>query len=398
MRALIVGISLIVLAGDTLGPAQTSSKDKEKDKNGSPGSTRYAKIGGKSLDQWLEDAKSTDRSRAESALKAIQSWPGPDIVDAGGLKILLDELGRHKANVGDVSMRVNLAMAVGHMLAGGHQIKDDKDKLFLAKVTAKDLKSGVDKLTALLSDNQYIVRYRAIEALGKIGPDAHNPTTVKEVILQTRTPFTFAVRQAAALALGTMGMDLKTGPPKEVLDALSDVITEPTTKGAKTGEASARVRLAGVQALTMYGPGLAKNKKVMDKLDHAATSDSDASVQIWAQVGVMRIEEKYPKARLDAIADLLKRHSEQAVRIQAAQAIGALGDKAKDKIPTLIQCMGDPDHMVVYWSILAVSAMKDAGAAALPALEAIKGNMKLPEQVRDAAEHAEEVIKAKKKS
>jgi HEAT repeat protein len=397
MRSVIVSISLVVLACGAFVPAQSSSKDK----SASSSSTRNAKIGGKTLEQWLEDAKSADRSRAETALKAIQSWPGPDIVDAGGLKILLDELGRHKANIGDVSMRVNLAMAVGHTLAGGLQAKDDKGKPFHAKLTSKEIKSGVDKLTALLSDAQYIVRYRAIEALGKIGPDAHTKESVKEVIAQLKNQYTFAVRQAAAMALGTMGMDPKTGPSKEVLDALCDAITEPT-KAAKIGEASARVRLAAVQALTMYGPGLAKNKKVMDKLEHAATRDSDASVQIWAQVGIMHIEKDYPNARLAAIGMLLKNHTEQAVRIQAAQALGSLADKAKGEIPTLIGCMGDQDPMIIYWSILAVGTMKESGKVAEEPLKAIKGNMKLPEQVRDAAERALEVIaeasETKKKS
>src|SRR5262249_36201935 len=130
-------------------------KDKSKDK-----SSQIQELGGKTLDQWIKDISGKDRSKGEHALQVIQLFP-PDQAYAA-VPAMLAELNKHKAGFPiDLSIRVNCVIALGNIMGGAKS------------PTTAHTKDAVRLLTAMLNDTQAILRFRAAEALGKMGPDAH---------------------------------------------------------------------------------------------------------------------------------------------------------------------------------------------------------------------------------
>ncbi len=371
---------LAFLYGATLSPV--GSQGTPKDKKDSQ-SSRYAKWGGKTLDQWIKEIpyskENTDPSKRENAIRTIQMWPPHDIYDAGGVTVLLKELNKHSFTPIDLSLRVNMTMALGYTLGGV------RESASLPK--EKEMKQAVALLTTALKDNQAIMRFRAAEALGRLGADARSACTTLAPMV-TAGGNSWEIRQAAALALGFVAHDEKLGPPKVVLDALYNAAKDP----------AARVRFAAVQSFTWLGasPDPGYTKLMLKTLEWVAVKDPEPTVQIWANMAIMSISGEVNVAYLNPIGKMLH-NPELAAKIQAAQALGTVGKEAKSQTPALIAGLKDEEPAVVYWCIWALARMEAAAFPAILPLEAVEKNMKLPEAVRKAAGEALKIIKGKTK-
>jgi HEAT repeat protein len=109
----------------------------------------------------------------------------------------------------------------------------------------------------------------------------------------------------------------------------------------------------------------------------------------------MNLTGKVDTQDLDHIGKLLHK-GDLLTRTQAAQAIGAVGAKAKDTVPALISGLSDPDPNVQGWVIWALSRMERHAAPALPALEKIAADSKASEALKRAAKMSiEQINKAK---
>lgn len=334
-----------------------------------PGDTKTTQIGGKTIEQWIKEIGAADPSKRENAIRTVLLF-GPDRAYVA-VPTIVKEL--DKPPPIDASIRVNGALALGVILGG---VRDPDPKI---------VKDGVRVLKRLVSDPQQIVRFKAVQALGRIGPEARD--TIPDLIAATREPSTWETRQAAAFALGFVALEEKKGPGQNVIDALYKSL----------GDKAFQVRLAAIQSITWLGaPGDASYKAGMVKsLEPVAAKDADPTVQLWAHMAIMSINHEVDKVHLAALAKFLK-HKDVPARAQAAQALGTIGARAKAAIPALIEALDDDESAVVGWVIYALGRMENWGKPALPALDKIVRDPRQPEGIRRAAQEATESIIGKK--
>ncbi|MBI3406855.1 MAG: HEAT repeat domain-containing protein [Planctomycetes bacterium] len=334
--------------------------------------TKITHIQGKTLEQWIKEIASPDPSKRENAIRTVLAF-GPDRAYQA-VPAILEHLDKHTVSAPiDASIRVNAAGALGVILGG---VKDPD---------AKYVKKAVTLLKRLLEDSQSIVRYRAAQALGRIGAEAKD--AIPLLIVATRDPQTWEVRKEAAVALGLIGREEKKAPPQGVIDALYKAL----------GDKASQVRLGAVQAITWLGGPADKTYKagMIKSLEPVALKDAEPTVQIWAHMAIMSISHEVSDSHLEAVCKFLQ-HQDVAARAQAAEALATAGAKAKKCVPALIETLSDPELTVVYWAIIALGRMESWGAVATPALERIRVDSKQSEAIRKAAQDAIEALTGKK--
>ncbi len=350
-HALTAAVALTVfLATYQPGAAQPGKKTDDPKKTS-------AQVGGKTLDQWLDDLKSKDPFIRERAIASIKLY-GP------GARVAVPALIRAMADR-DVALRVNAIIALG-----------------IIGMDQQDVQSGVTALTRALSDTQAIVRYQAAMALGRLNSDARS--AVPALLNTIRDESSWEIRQAAAFALGTAAQDKNAAPDMRVIKALLGALRDITSQ----------VRLEAVLTLITLGPpaSAADKKYTIDDLQLLLANDRNQVVKIWARMAIMRMD-KVIDAHVKAIGGVLK-HSDPDVRVHAARALATIGEEAKGQAPALMEGLDDKDLQVVYWVIVALAQMGDAATPALSPLGELKNHK--DEWIKRAAEEAIEKIKKKK--
>jgi len=86
-------------------------------------------------------------------------------------------------------------------------------------------------------------------------------------------------------------------------------------------------------------------------------------------------------------------HSDAVVRANAAQALGAIGPKAKATVLGLTNLLTDPDHIVALSAMWALGRMETSAAVALPILEKMAADLNLPDALKKGAKEAANKIK-----
>ena len=179
--------------------------------------------------------------------------------------------------------RVNGAIALGFILGN---YKEADPKL---------VKDAVTILKRSLADSQSIVRYRAAQALGAMGPEAKD--AIPEVINVVKDTATWETRQAAAIALGQIAIDKVNGPSVNVLKALYGAL----------GDAALQVRLGAIQSLTFLGGPVNPEVRLnlVRAIEPVANKDAEASVRIWAHLSIMNITATVDKDRVELISQMV---------------------------------------------------------------------------------------------
>lgn len=353
----LVGLFLL----DTPSARAQESKEKEKE----PANIPPAEIGGRSIEQWIKDIHSKDRSKGETAIQTVLLF-GPDRA-AEALPVLIGELKRHTSFVTvDVSIRVNATMAIGAILSAA---KDPDPEV---------VKDAILVLNRMLGDNQEIVKYRAAEALGRLGPAAKS--SIPLLLAALRDPNTWKTRQAAATALGFVALD-KNEPPLTVTEALLRALNDPASQ----------VRIAVLQALPNLAHSANERKKaqILGAINGKAQTDPEASVRIWAHMGAMITVGKVTDEHVSAIAGML-RGNDVGGRIQAAQALARIGQPAKMAVPRLIAGLKDKRDEVATAYVMALPSVVPKAEAedVILALQAVVKDTSRSPAVRQAAEMA----------
>jgi HEAT repeat protein len=380
-----LGAGIVLFLGTSSVPAQ-KAKDQEKKPIID---TQIQDIGGKTLEQWIKEIPSLDRSRGENAIRTVLAF-GPDRAFEA-VHVLVAELKRqtHGNARLDVSITVNAAIALGEILGGAE--KPDPDVV----------NDAVKVLVILLRDPQAIVRYRSAEALGKIGRRAKPAIGPLLSLLRDKAyPSSWESRQAAATALGFIALDRdgKTGPSAEVVKGLYQALSD----------TSFQVRLAAIRSMTFVGTPANTSEKDRDAflgyLKKATLEKEDPTVRVWAHMAIMSISHSMDIGDVKAICGMLK-HREMAGRVQAAQALAICGASAfaddaqikernvlKSSIQPLIRSLDDKEPMVALNCIIALTKMGKEGKKAIPALREISRDMKRPEGLRQAAIQAADFL------
>jgi HEAT repeat protein len=367
-------VAIAVLAGWVIfsTPAAAQKKDKDDPKK----KDSISEIGGKTLEQWIAEISSKDPSKQENAIRTVMLF-GP-VRALKAVPALLKELKSHSITYPlDVSVRTNACIALGAIL--GANLKD---------ADSKHISEAVTILKRMVHDPQDIVKYRAAQALGQLGPEANS--LVPDLIQALRDPNNWETRQAAAMALGRVAFEKKKGPSVEVERALFLRLIN---------DKSAQVRLAVLQAMAALGPPAEKKIRLeLEKnIDQVATKDVEPTVRIWAHMAHMMVTGKVEPKRLQFIGVQVVEGRGLAVKIQAAQALAAAGKEAKNTVPRLVEGLDDADFNVIANCVIALASIGKEAGMAVPRLQELAKDKKTPELLKQMAEEAIEVIQGKVK-
>jgi HEAT repeat protein len=320
-------VAMAAALAATLSLHAQGKVDADRDKE----SSAPKEIEGKNLDQWIRDLQSLSPSIREKALHVLPHF-GKAARKAAPAII-------NEFRDSDASIRLN---AINSLVAIGLGEEDDKN-----------LKKAVTGLIGLLGDPERTVRLQAAQALARLGSRASAAIgqLTRFTILDSSS---WAVRKAAALALGMIARDEKTGPDHRALRALSSALSD----------VDKQVRLQALMSLILLGPPVydkenpneaEKAMELKNLVDHRLhvvvgrandrrADDQDRILGIWARMALMRMDNMVSKDHLGAITRMLSR-PELVTRIAAAQALGTMAHDAKPAVPDLIKALGDREPL-----------------------------------------------------
>ncbi|MEI7683450.1 MAG: HEAT repeat domain-containing protein [Planctomycetota bacterium] len=357
-----------LLAGVFEGVSQGQSPTKPKE--AAKPAVDASKIAGKSFEQWLKEIATKDPSKRETAIRAVCSFPPEIAIKA--IPTLLFELRKHSTAPVDLSVRCNLCTSLAELFGSGERID--------AKLKAE----AVALLRFQLRDTQAILRYRAATALSALGPDAL--PAIPDLMAMFRDGSTWEVRQAAAAAIGAIAGDGASGPNPAHLENLYKVLHDPAYQ----------VRLAAIQSLSILGPGTDQNMidAYVSALTPIALKDPEPGLQIWARIAVIGATKDFSLTNIAPITKHLT-SVDPGIRMQAVQALGAIGPQAKTSVASLVTALKDDDQGVQLSAMWALGRMEAAAAVAMPALEKIAADPNQADHVKRSAKDALEKIKGK---
>jgi HEAT repeat protein len=195
-------------------------------------------------------------------------------------------------------------------------------------------KGAVEPLMELLRDPNYLVRGNAAATLGRIGSDAK--LAVPALVDTMRDPEKF-VRLHASFALGQIGADAKS------VAALRQALHD----------ADVNVRITAAVSLGLVGPSA---KEAAEDL-RSATRDSP-QLRLQAALALCRVCPGDEKA-LAMLVELL-RHPQDAMRVQAARALGTLGEQAQPALKELTALTKELNKTVAQTAGEAIKAIQKA--------------------------------------
>jgi HEAT repeat protein len=327
---------LLALCGLLLVTASASSQSKDLTKKDKPGPSD---IGGKTLKQWMHDLRDpTDPTIRQTAIRTVIQFGRESAEAIPSLTAALKE--------SDASVRNDAAVALSIAV----------NYLDLSKSTDREiLQKVVDGLRPLVLDEQRAVRIHACGTLAALRQYAKS--AIPNLTTALKDSLAWEVRKAAADALGAIALDPKDGPDATAMKALIQAMSDPC----------APVRLAAINALSMLG--ISPRKADMDAEKTALEGrlkDRDRVIVLWARTLLMFLDEKQMNdGNLKRLANDLS-DTELRVRCQAASALGALGKRARSKVPDLISALNDREDELAMAAASALGHMDDPGA--IPAL------------------------------
>jgi len=220
---------------------------------------------------------------------------------------------------------------------------------------------AVDVLVELLGHQDAMVRWKAAEILGKIGPTARSATARLLKTLQDEDPH---LQQVAASALARID-----GPAEQVVPALIQLC-----KSAPSVEVT--------RALSQYGSEAAKSLNVLIGVMENESLPTEVRWNAIRTIGKIRA------AAAPAIGKLVARlkDKEATIREHAAEALGDIGPLSEKAVDDLVAVLNDPETRV---RRDAVRSLGQIGGAAKTKLPAIKKLIKDKQEiVRKAAKDA----------
>ncbi len=221
-----------------------------------------------------------------------------------------------------------------------------------------------------LEDKDAAVRKEAVEALGKIGPEAH---IAVPVLVKTLEDDSSAVREGAIQALGSIGPKAKAALPALVraiqdkhppyrnfaiqaigLIGPEDELIMPALVKTLLAEDKEGTHYHALEALRRIGPkGKAGIPLLREGLKAEDVATREAAVKGLGFMGV------------DAVPLLMEALNDKAsaIRTSAAVGLGQIGPEAKAAIPVLAELIRDP-----FMGRNAASALGAIGPEAFPVL------------------------------
>ena len=355
--AFVVGVAvLLVVAAE--GTAQTGRPVKNEPVKGTtkpPPSTTTSpstplpkgpkRLASKTLSEWIHDLYHGDASYRSVAILAIMQpvfleeahRAVPDIV-----KLLSDS---------DASPRAKACLALRTITVN----KEDVPRVVRALANRLWFKN----------EKEVVVRYEAAMTLRRFAPDAAE--AIPALINSTLDRVSWETRHICAATLWRAALATKEGTDPRAVQALLDML--------HPNRASRTTYQERLEAIIGLG-SLKKSKNpylqdaVVKELYKASTTrlESNKPLAIWAYAGLVAQNPDSAEKYLSAMAKYLTPDRKLETRVQAVQAIAALGKKAKSRLPTILAMLKDKEAVAVDGACLALVRMGDTSDKVIDAL------------------------------
>jgi HEAT repeat protein len=283
------------------------------------------RINGKTLREWIAQTSFDDPSKRTQAILTIPLF-GEDSADA--VPALLSRL----RDI-DVSPRIKAVMAL--RFVGVH-----------GKDVSKVVQALADRLDPT-KEGQTGVRYEAALTMRRFVADA--APVIPQLIRGSHDTGSWELRHFCLQILRRAGTS-KGGPDERVTQALLDSLRDPAYQ----------VKLEALCGLGAMGKPT--NPTMLARVVAALESGSlsqNRVYAVWAYAGLVAMSDKTSPESLIKLSHFLTPTHDLEVRCQAAQALGALGDRAKSRVPNLLAMLDDKEAMAVYGACVALSEIGD---------------------------------------
>jgi HEAT repeat protein len=340
--------ALLLLALAGLAAAQPRSGTRPSDKSprttGRMGSLSPARqeFGGKTMADWRDELTHRDASKRAAAITAIANL-GED--SSRFVPLLID-----RTRDSDTSPRTKAVIVLRFVAVN----KDDVPKV-VAALTAR-LRQG----RFPYGEPEAVIRYEAAATVERFAADAQR--AIPALIEASRDWSNWEIRHMCVRVLVQAGLEKDRPPDRRVSEAL-------VRRVLARGE-DYQVRLEAVKGLGAMGrPDNSALREVLDALHTVAHSRGrveNMPLKIWAFTALANMNEG-PEAAIAQVTGFLK-HRNLEVRCQAAQALGALGKKAKGRIPQLIRMLSDKQPPAVQAACIALANIGDDSDKVIAAL------------------------------
>jgi HEAT repeat protein len=213
----------------------------------------------------------------------------------------------------------------------------------------------------LAKETQAVIRYEATITLARFVTDGG--PAVNNLITATMDKASWEIRHNAVSLLWRIGVNLgkeDSPPDARIVDALLASLRADRTY---------QVRLETIQGLGALGrPGSpGQLAKVVSELTLCA-GHSNKPLAIWAYCGLVAMQDGKPAEQsLNTLAKFV-RSQDLETRIQAVAALSALRDKAKSKVPLILEMLKDSEPYAVQAAATALGELGDSREPVVAAL------------------------------
>jgi HEAT repeat protein len=205
------------------------------------------------------------------------------------------------------------------------------------------------------AEPEAVVRYEAAVTLERFAADAQG--AIPALIEGSKDKGNWEIRQMCLRVLVQAGLDKDKVPDRRVSQALVERLLH---------DADYQVKLQAVKGLGAMGrPDLSVRRQVVDALEKA-TYGRNVPLKIWAYTALANMDDK-PELAIKQVTRFLA-YRDLETRCQAAQALGALGKKAKDRVPNLIRLLSDREPPAVQAACIALGNVGEDGDKVIEAL------------------------------
>jgi HEAT repeat protein len=336
-------------------PGKTGKTSKTKERPGSrstensEGSITYTprEIGGKTLKNWELELTHADPSRRAAALIIL-----PRFGDAASRAI---PLVIRRCGDKDTSPRVKAVIILRHIQV------DPSDVPAVVKVLAKHL---------VYPESQSIVKYEAVVSLSRFAKDAQS--AIPALIQATQDRSSWEIRHGAISVLWRAAQANTKGAENKVYTALLAALRDPARQ----------VRLEAIHGLGGCGRPVNPHtaKQVIGALNGLIAAGSKVQA-IWAYASLVHIygttDTKLGDKQIRYLARFLskaKYSKSPEARINAAQALGALGKRSKIVLSSLLAMLKEDDAAIVHAACGSLAALNDTSEAVIDALIGLLGH------------------------
>jgi HEAT repeat protein len=356
------------------------------------------KVAGKTLDDYIKELRSEDASKRSMAIIAISQFGGDS---ARAVPAVLDRL--HDT---DVSPRAKALIALRVMAVSGKHVEAVIERVArrLCPYTPRDQRSP--------GESQAVIRYEAAVTLYRFlndAPLASMQVAIPWLCIGAMDRASWEIRQICVSLLWRVGQVSKEAP-----DAGCDTQALQTLINLVNNEKTYQVRLAALQGLAMIGKPAdqAMLNKTLSTLT-ACAGAKNKPLAVWAFAALVSMTEGVAsEASLKSISKFLGKEHGLELRSQAAQALGALGPRARSRIPALLDMLTkDPESVAVQGASIALVNIGEASEKVVEALlevlkhkdpkkavAAVRGLVELRVNTPQVRGAMEEVLKSTKDS